>query len=343
MATLKEIAIRAGVTDMTVSRVLNGSYKATRPKAVEQAKRISRIASDLGYMPNAAARSVASGRFNCACLLSSTSGHRSTLFPGLLRGAHDALAEHDMHLTLAHVDDRKLSDETFLPKALRQWMADGLLINYTQEIPDVLVQRISRQRIPSVWLNSRQEADSVYFDDQAAGRTLTEKLLALGHRRIAFVHYGVVRHYSIAARRAGYEAAMTQAGLTPLSIQREFDKPTLDSAGESTVPLSVSWLSGPDRPTAAVTYSLAEATTTWLAAQHLGLRVPVDLSLATFADSIDEGMGQRITRMWTSHGEMGREAVEMLTEKINRPADRLLPRVLALKWWEGATCGPCRS
>ncbi len=340
MITLQEIAQRAGVTQMTTSRVLNGSYKAKRPQAIKRAQLIRRLAEDLGYRPNTAAQATATGRFNCACIVSSTHGSRSTLFPGLIRGAHDALAKRNMHLTLAHVNDERLTDSQFVPKALREWMADGLLINYTQEIPQALIDLVRRHRIPSVWVNSIQESDCVFFDDLGGGKQLCQHLLSLGHRRIAFVHYGRESHYSTSARCRGYEQAMREADLQPRIIRRQFAHPRIDDPGETTVPLSMAWLQEADRPTAIITYSHTEATSARIAAAELGLRLPEQLSIATFAESLDEGMGQRVARMWSSHGELAHAGVEMLIEKIDEPARLIPPRSITMRFWEGASCLP---
>jgi LacI family transcriptional regulator len=340
--TMQQIADRAGVSAQTVANVLQGRTRGTWASTAKRSEKIRRIASDLGYRPNAAARATASGRFNAACLVSSTQGHRSTMFHGLVRGAHDELAQRQMHLTVAIVDDEKLTDERFVPKALKEWTADGLLLNYTHDIPGALTDLIDRYRIPSVWINSQQPADCVYFDDHAAGRQLTEYLLGLGHRRIAFVSYGQKPHYSTTARRGGYDAAMTDAGLTPRFIHRRFVKPTGHDPGEDTVALSAGWLAEPDRPTAVLAYSQIEAVPTLVAAAQMGLKLPDDLSITTFGDSVNEPMGMRLTRMWTSHGDLARVAVPMLMDKIDAPARPLEPRVVPLQFWKGRSCAPAR-
>ncbi len=338
--TMKEIADRVGVTPQTVANVLQGRTRGKWNSTALRAERIRRMAQDLGYRPNSAARATATGRFNCVCLLASTHGRHSILTPGMIRGSHDALAAHDIHLTIAHVDDDKLSDESFVPKVLREWTADGLLINYTHDIPTALLALVKRHNIPSIWLNSRQPADCVYFDDFKAGRDLARKLLALGHRRIAFVYYGQEMHYSVQERQGGYAAAMKAAGLTPRVIHETYETPQPDALGEHLVPVSAGWLSRADRPTAIITYSHVEALPTWIAAQQRGMRLPRDLSMATFADSVNDGMGLQITRMWTGHGDLARAAVSLLLEKIDSPAKELGPVAVPLHYWSGGSMVP---
>jgi len=337
---MQQIADQAGVSAQTVANVLQGRTRGAYGSAARRAERIRELAEDMGYRVNTAAQATRTGRFNTACMVASTLGHRSTMFRSLIHGAHDALAERNMHLTFAYVEDDRLTDPEFVPKALKEWTTDGLLLNYTQEVPPALVDLIERHRIPSVWINSQQRTDCVRFDDRDAGRRLTDHLLKLGHRRIAFAHYGAERHYSIHERRAGYADAMQAAGLTPRSIQRDYTRPTPDSAGDNILPLTRDWLDRPDRPTAVVTYSHVETHAARIVAAELGMSVPDDLSLATFSDSLDDGIGLQTARMFTPHRKLAHLAVAMLMDKIDAPPRRLEPRVMPLEFWEGRSCAP---
>ena len=71
----------------------------------------------------------------------------------------------------------------YVPKILRTLMADGLLINYTNHLPEHLVDIVSQQRLPAVWINTRRENSAVYPRNFEAARSLTNRLLELGHRR----------------------------------------------------------------------------------------------------------------------------------------------------------------
>jgi len=131
--TLKVIAEAAGVSIPVVSQVLNSKGQRFRP---ETRRRVRQAAERLGYRPNNSARAMATGRLGCAALVLSTQGYRSTLPAELLRGIDEELARHNMHLTIARLPDEKLTREGYVPKILREWLSDGLLINYTSDIPD---------------------------------------------------------------------------------------------------------------------------------------------------------------------------------------------------------------
>src|ERR1017187_5709734 len=89
MSILEQIAQEAGVSKMTVSRILRGRNVPVYRKAKERARQVLGIAERLNYRPNAAAKAVVSGKFNCATLLlSPVSGESEvfTLIPGLVDG-----------------------------------------------------------------------------------------------------------------------------------------------------------------------------------------------------------------------------------------------------------------
>ena len=334
--TIKEIAEATGLSWPTVSQVLSG--KGQRYSAATREK-VADAARALGYRPNRFARAVRSGRFGCAALLLSSESVRSTLPAGLLRGIHAALAERDMDLTLAVLPDEKLTSEGFVPSILREWMADGLLINYTDHIPRRMVELIGEHRLPSVWINCRLEADGVYPDDLAAGRLATRHLIDLGHREIAYVDFAWGHedigeaHYSVRDRQAGYEQAMREAKLTPRVAREARRVPGTERHGHLE-----RLLRSPGRPTGLVQY--ATGPETWLVAERAGLRVPEDLSIVAFANEAETVCGVAVTTLRVPQRELGAAAVEMLTARIARPGEVLPSRAIGFGLVAGGTTGP---
>ncbi|MCD4825725.1 MAG: LacI family transcriptional regulator [Phycisphaerae bacterium] len=345
--TLKHIAKEAGVDVSTVSRVLNKKGRETRisPKRESQ---ILEAARQLRYIPNSSARAVRTGRFDCAALLLSTHLACSYMPSFLLEGIHDELAKRDMHLTLAKLPDEKLSSEGYVPKILRSMMADGLLIDYTHQLPAQLEDIIKRRSIPAVWLNTKHEMDCVYPDNLEAGRRATQYLLKMGHRRIAYADYFfgyedvAAAHYSAVDRCRGYEQAMRQAGLEPRTIRADAGRVP---AGLEEVEFTKRWMSEPNRPTAVIAYWMTIALPIRQAALEMGLSVPKNLSILTFAsESSGNGVlldsGFNITAMVEPEQEMGRTAVQMLLEKIEKPSNALASKVLNFKLEEVGSCCP---
>jgi len=272
--TLKQIAKASGLSMPTVSQILNGKgwyREETREKVLETARR-------LGYMPNTSARAVATGRFNCIALLASTFAYRSSMPGAMLDGIQNALALRRQHLALAKLPDEDLTDEDVLPRMLREWMADGMLVNYNAFVPRRLQELVSRHKLPSVWINyANEEVSHVCPDDFAAGRLATEHLLQHGHRRVAYVDFSHDiddhrNHYSAAERREGFQQAARAAGAEASLLCRNLGLAAREKACQE-------FLRGEDRPEAIVTYGLDGAMVLYLSARASGMAVPNELSI----------------------------------------------------------------
>jgi LacI family transcriptional regulator len=340
--TASQIAKELGLAQSTVSHVLNGrgDELGIRP---ETQLRVRETASELGYMPNVSARAMRSGRFGAAALIQSA--YRLYLPTGLLFGLTEGLSQRNMRLTVAETTDTQWERTADMPQVMRELSVDGLLINTLLNAPPPLLEALRASGVPAVWINLDQPEDCVYPDDFRGAQAATKHLLKLGHQRIAFVKAGTYEeeatHYSIAARRGGYEKTMKAARLQPQVLalppapvweQGQMEDRRVDEA--------IALLKSPDRPTALIAYEMDTALPILLAARTLNLRVPGDLSLLMFHDSFEPFIGVAITTMMLNTHRLGSEAVAMLEEKIQRPDVALPPRAVEESLFEGATCGP---
>jgi len=342
LATITDIAKAAGVSHMTVSRVLNGA-EYQRPTFAKRARKIRRLAQEMGYRPNASARAVRSGRFEAITLLMSADPGNSELPKKMFYGIEAAASEADLAVNLNIVPDDQLTDDAFVPKALREWHSDGLLINYHKRPPESLQALIDGYAIPSIFLNLDADHDSVRPDDRGAGRAATEHLLALGHRRITYVGYSYKKHdwhYSEIERRDGYADAMIDAGLKPVCIDRYHAAmggpgPYLDVWTEA--------LASTDRPTAIVCYGPdVDVSVVHHAAERAGLRVPRDLSIVTFAGSPAFNALGIDTWLVPEH-EVGYVGLQLLQERIRRPDKTLPAKKLPFTLEPGESVAPPRN
>jgi LacI family transcriptional regulator len=325
--TIREIARHTGLSIPTVGNVLG---RAAHRYSAETRKRVQQACEQLGYKPNASARAMRQGRLGCAALVLSRS-HQSVLshIPiGLLDGLDDELAQHNMHLTVSRLTDEQLSSEAFLPKVLREYMADGMIVNYTHEIPEPMLEVIRAHHTPAVWLNAKLTEDCVYPDDLGAAERATAELIARGHRRIALVHliapeifrgtsFEQTRprfHYSVADRAEGYTRALRTAGLSPRIAHHDRFVPPSEH-----VKACRALLSGADRPTAVMLYSENDLPALLCAAAELKLSIPRDLSVLEFFPVEPAVAGMRVSVVPIPTGEMGRRAVAMLLRKIEDP------------------------
>jgi len=338
--TLADIAKKVGKSQQLVSAVLNGG-KSSSVASEATRRKILAIADDMGYHPNAAAKTVATGKFNGVGLLLSVETWKSSLPTGVLEGIRAALTQCEMHLSLGWFSDRKLTKHDELPRIIRGLMADGLLIKYDSTIPRAMIEIVDESPIPAVWLNTKRDHDAVYPDDFSAGRMAAEHLIKLGHRRIAYIDTNPrpqQDHYSSAERLAGYAQAIRKAGLKPLDLGMRKRLSAADAAK-----LVLRSVKEDDPITALVAYSDHAAWPVAYAAAREGVRVPRDLSIVSFGGSALSDFGITLTTVTLPEAEVGRLGVEMLLSKIRRPGRALKSRALPFALVAGDTTAPRTS
>jgi LacI family transcriptional regulator len=236
---------------------------------------------------------------------------------------------------MGDLPDEKLTSEGFVPKILREWAADALLISYIASIPPKLIDLIAQHHIPSIWLNTKLAADCVFPDDVDAGQRATKHLLDLGHHKIAYLYPIDSSHYSVTDRRDGYLKAMRRAKVKPQMFGYE-------GSGVSMRwnEVSQAWLAKADRPTAVVAYAANYAIPVLCAALELGLKVPRDLSLIVMHEAVVLEPGFPMTTMLIPTEELGRTAVEMVLTKLENPLAELKPQAITFGFEAGTTCSP---
>jgi LacI family transcriptional regulator len=316
---LKDIAEATGLHTMTVSRALRNVGRM-RP---ETRQRALDAACKLGYRPNAAAAAMRTGHTGCIVLISSTRPQAPLLPPPVLAAILEAVAGHGGFLAhAAFAGNGAEAGAAPMPALLRRHMAEGVLLNGTQDAPPQLEDFLRRNGLPAVWMNCKRSSNAVYPDDAGAARKATAQLLALGHARIAFVRPAPEpgRHppdsqSSVADRVAGYGEAMRQADLPPevLALPRhwdQWDKPIASRLG----PLAGVLVDPARRPTALITCSDGPVMLGLL--NGLGLQVPGDVSLVSFSGSASPAVEQMVSRVPLPCEAMGRKAVAMLFQMI---------------------------
>lgn len=338
MVTLQQIAEEVGVTRFTVSNVLKGRTEKVSPARADE---IRRIAAQLEYRPNGAAKATATGKFGSIALLFSTVASRSTMPRAMRDGILNELERHNLSLSVAHLSDEKLTDAGVVPKILREWMCDGLLVDYTDHIPERMKQLIWAHKLPVVWLNTQQPHDCVYPDDLDAAQRAMQMILEAGHRRVAYLNFcynpeGEGVHYSAAERKAGYDDAMLQAGLQPRHDMVACDLP-------ERVERAKAMLDSSEPPTCFLTYGKEDAEAVAVAALMRDLQVGSDVSIVAFGPSQSWCAAGQISLMAVPEYEVGQTAVKMLKEKMAQPMNSLPPQKLKFDFEAGTTFAPPRN
>lgn len=315
--TIYDLARETGVSAATVSRILRGSTKNVRKDATGRADRIFAAADRLGYRINSSARAVSTGKFNAIGLIRSANPSAAAITANALYAIESDLQIRGKQLVAGIVPDDALVDERELPRVLREWSVDGLLITYGHGAPARMIELISGIGIPSIWLNSKMPTNAVCPDDFGGMAMAVKYLLELGHRRIAYVGSRYSGHYSVQDRYSGYVHAMKAAGLSG-----EVIGDTSESGREDPLKFLVSSVLAAfrrkDRPTAVLCYSTLEATTViYQISSQLGLRVPKDVSVIGTSEDINYNMGMGITCARIPGYEVSHLAVEMISARID--------------------------
>jgi len=328
-----DIARALGIGQSTVSRAFGAPGYITE----ELKAQVIATADRLGYRPNQGARAMRLGRFEQVVLVQSVDPMLSWMPHRLLLGIQKALVAKDHGLLVASFPAEALVEESTIPRTLREFSADGILVNYNTNEPPRLAEIIHQHRIPAVWINAKRSMDCVYPDDRQAGRLLAEYLLGLGHRRILYFDMHLIhtaqRHYSRVDRFAGWSEAMAAAGAEALELLPSSHILLGELAEYVCKALECQCSS------AVVTYDAEEAAAVLYAALSLKWRIPADLSLACFHhDALYLGVG--ISAALSPYEEMGRAAAAML---LKRQAEGTSQPALALPYTllvQGSTAGP---
>ncbi|MFC9913328.1 LacI family DNA-binding transcriptional regulator [Streptomyces sp. NPDC127197] len=302
--TIRDVAEHAGVSKSLVSLVLRGSGQV-RP---EKREAVLRAVRELGYRPNAAARSLSEQRTRTVGVL--LNDLRNPWFVDLLDGLNSLLHDNGLHMLLA---DARLNRRTGhdLTGPFLDLRVDGLIVVGT--LPDPAALGTVADRIPLVVAGAREPVptgvDVVAGDDERGTRLVTEHLIGLGHRRIAHIAgYGAVGEL----RRRSFEATMREHGLADGAIVEACDM-TEEGGHRAAVRL----LGRPDRPTAVLAVNDIAAVGALSAAEALGLRVPDNLSVTGY----DNTSISRLRHLWlttvdNAGHEVGRRAARCLLDRF---------------------------
>ncbi|NBB83787.1 MAG: substrate-binding domain-containing protein [Alphaproteobacteria bacterium] len=308
VCTQQELAEAVGFSRVTVSKALAGHpsvQTGTRNKIIIKAR-------ELGYRPSAAARAMRTGRCGAVSLVTGVHGIGSFVSLPMLRGIHRALSDRDVRMMFTEAPIEVLEDHGHIPKYIQELTVDGLLMNYTIDVPARLVQLLDHYRVPAVWLNLDLDHDAVYPDEEHGGRLATQYLLARGHRRIGYFNPWPPAHYSARARRSGYETVMAQAGLQPRSwIGEPGRQPDHRRMG-----LTTQMLTDPQRPTGLVCYEPRDAIRLSVACAQAGLTIGRDLSVVLIAPQPLVGIEMSFAHALIPFASVAEQAVQMLDEKI---------------------------
>lgn len=316
--TIKDVAARAGVNPSTVSRVL-----AESPLISEETKeRVREAVKELGYHPNAIARSLAmSSSMTIGLVISrpTEQAFANPFFPEVIRGIGSVLEREGYHLMLEMASDAESEERTTI-RMLMSRRVDGAILT-SSRIGDSLISRLTEEKLPFVLIgrpvdSEHHEIEYVLWvdnDNVQVGYAATEHLIQAGRREIVMVNgpEDLVVSYD---RFRGYERAMKEHG-RGLRQERVINVPFTEEGGRRAAEILMRYKELPDAVFAAddsiamgVMASLKEAD----------IRVPEDVAVVGVNDSpIGRVARPSLTTMSVEIFEMGMRAADMLIDRIN--------------------------
>lgn len=307
--TIKEVAEKAGVSQMTVSRVLN------KQKLVKESTRqkVEAAISALNYRPNLMARGLAGGRSKLIGLAyyNPSPSYLSALLVSALKQCRD-LGHHLVIEDLADMEEGPLNTSA-IAKRLSTIRLDGLILTPPLSSNQTLIDLIHQIGLPTVLLGSDMAAkgqSTVVFDDTTAAYDMTKCLVGEGHVRIGLVE-GPVEHPSSGQRSAGYRKALQDAGIKAddeLIVRGDFTFRSGMRAADKLLDLA-------QPPTAIFASNDDMAAGVIAAAQRRSVQVPGELSVVGFDDTaIAAAIWPRLTTVRQPIAEMAQAAVEIISE-----------------------------
>lgn len=303
----------------TVSRAMNeGGEGQISPRTRE---RIQRVASEIGYRPNANARALVRQQTNTIGVVLPPSGNgsalRDSLFSSLLEGVLEAATERHRN-TMVFTGQTWQDARSSLSK-FRDGRCDGLILFYQPAESDMIPSLLDAD-VPFVLVNDRRDdarLSWVDVDNEPSARIMTEYLLDRGHKRIALLTQNTNFAY-IQPRIDGYQAALEASGISydeNLVVKDQYSwLPESIAAGVD----SLLALPKDKRPTALFCTTDDIAISAMTVLYQRGIRVPEDISVAGFND--DSNAIQQhppLTTMRQPYLQLGGQAVDFLLLQVD--------------------------
>jgi LacI family repressor for deo operon, udp, cdd, tsx, nupC, and nupG len=325
-ATLIDVAMLSGVSVGTVSKFLNGGN-------VKKANRISiqNAIEVLDYSPNHVARNFARGKSNVVTLfilmespiVSSTWVHEQPIIQAIT----DAIrtTEYCMQMRIASIED-SLANKQEIEEIIRSRIADGIILLSAWEIDRTIIATLDYHNFPFVMIGSGEDTkrgELVDFDNSAPIYSLVSQLCELGHRRFALIG-GFREQIHMMKREKGFRKALKDAGIEVNEEMIRFGDYSLESGFQ----LTAKMLCQTNPPTAIICGNDNVAAGAIKAIRKAGLRIPEDISVSGFDDSvISEAVDPTITTVRPPAYELGKVAFTQLHMKLGN-ASYSIPNII---------------
>jgi len=309
--TIVDVAREAGVSNATVSRVINNG-DLVKP---ETRQRVMNAMMRLGYVANQQARSLRGSYSQVIGFLVPEVGN--SYIGSIMRGIDEELVARQYDLLLYTTHRRKVSEAAHVASIMRG-LADGLLLVLPTNV-DAYLKWLQQEEFPHVLIDHPDVKNTLTSTVQATNwqgaYDATTYLIGLGHRRIACA-VGLKEMQVALDRFEGFQAAMRDHGLMidpALIFEGDFYRPEGYEAAKH-------FLAQPSPPTAIVAANDYSAFGILDALRDAGLLVPRDISVVGF-DDIPEALQiyPHLTTVRQPLKEMGQVAAQLLFQQLENP------------------------
>ncbi|MFN2305100.1 MAG: LacI family DNA-binding transcriptional regulator [Anaerolineales bacterium] len=311
MTTIHDVAKKAGVAPITVSRVINNSgYVSDTLRA-----KVNAAIEELGYVPNVLARSLKSKRTNTLALV--FTDITNPFFNVMARGVEDAASDEGFNVIFCNTDESQEQEIKYI-HLLLQKQVDGILL-IPADSDSKSIDIIRTQKTPLVIVDRRvghKDVDIVRGDSEGGAYQITEHLINLGHRRISLLT-GPQQVSTAEDRVQGYKRAMEAHGLHQY-IDYHYGFFNQQSGATQARQL----FSRDDKPTAIFAGNNLISIGALAALRELHIKVPQDVAMVCF-DGIPENLSSIpfMTAVTQPSYEMGKRATELLISRIQSPTN----------------------
>ena len=312
MATIYDIAKKANVSSMTVSRVINKSKKVSDSTRIK----VEKVIKELNYIPNSSARYLTSKKSNILSLI--ITDITNPFFTKLARGAEDKAKEMGYRLLLCNSDE-DINKESDYINMLISTGVDGVMITPSEDASSRNLQTLNKCNIPFILLDRKItgiNCDEIHGDSHNGTRKVLEYLIEKGHKRIAIIN-GPLNISTARERQDAYIDILTSYNLPiheDFILQSHYKNESTNISTLLSMPLD-------EQPTAifAANNFIAINTIKELRAQKV--RVPEDISVVCF-DDLDPSLDLNpfLTVAAQPAYTFGFMGAQMLIERIEKTA-----------------------
>lgn len=313
-ATIKDVAQRAGVSPSTVSRVISNSPRISK----ETKEKIRAIMDEMGYYPNAIARSLAKNRTGTIGVILPTTSEDVFLnpfFPEALRGIAKAAGRVNYDILISTNLDKK-GELKVIENFIRSSKVDGIVL-MSNRLDDDCIDYLYNLDFPFSLIGTPntnlEDINHVDNDNLLAAYELTKHLISIGRKRIAIIA-GEENLTMTQNRILGYKKALEEEKLPfdkSLVFMGSFDEDTGRKYGEIIGSLK-------NKPDGIIVTDDLVAYGALRTIEELRIRVPEDIAMASFNNSILSQYGNiPLTSVDINSAELGEKAVDLLVDAID--------------------------